>query len=156
MGRAHPLLVLPAVLLLLLSCSPDPLTSAGIQGENTLSLVRDLASAYERKDIESFMDKLSPSFPDREGFRGSLENVFSSYQTIRQKVQYTRLLITVPAKGDIILTFTWEGEWRSSDGKIIKDGARSSLLLDKATYKLSGVEGKNPYLPVQSPLPVRQ
>jgi len=102
------------------------------------------------------MEKVSPAFPDRDGFRRSVENVFSAYQTIRQKVQYTRLQITVPAKGDIKMTFTWEGEWHTLGGKIIKDGARSMLLLDKGTFKLLGIEGKNPYLPVQNPVPVRQ
>jgi hypothetical protein len=156
MRRTSPILFLPAVLLLIASCAPEPLKQAGMQGESVLGLVRDLASAYERKDIESFMEKVSPAFPDRDGFRRSVENVFSAYQTIRQKVQYTRLQITVPAKGDIKMTFTWEGEWHTLGGKIIKDGARSMLLLDKGTFKLLGIEGKNPYLPVQNPVPVRQ
>jgi hypothetical protein len=156
MRRSFPVLFLFSALLLLASCAAEPLKQAGTQGEHSLGLVRDLASAYERKDIESFMDKVSPAFPDRDGFRKSLEDVFSSYQTIRQKVQYTRLLISVPAKGDIKMTYTWEGEWQSSGGKVIKDGARSTLLLDKSSYKLAGVEGKNPYLPVQNPMPVRQ
>jgi len=44
-----------------------------------------------------------------------------------------------------------EGEWQSSGGKIIKDGARSTLLLDKGPSKLLGIEGKNPYLPAPEP-----
>jgi len=156
MRRTSPVLILLTALLLFASCATEPLKQAGMQGESTLGLVRDLASAYERKDIEAFMEKVSPAYPDRDGFRRSLEGVFSSYQTIGMKVQYTRLLISVPAKGDIRMTYTWEGEWQSSGGKIIKDGARSTLLLDKGTFKLLGIEGKNPYLPAQSPVPARQ
>ena len=94
MRRTSPVLILLTALLLFASCATEPLKQAGMQGESTLGLVRDLASAYERKDIEAFMEKVSPAYPDRDGFRRSLEGVFSSYQTIGMKVQYTRLLIS--------------------------------------------------------------
>lgn len=155
MRRASPVLLLIPVILLLASCAPEPLKQSGMQGESAISLVRDLTGAYERKDLETFMDKVAPSFPDRDGFRKSLEKVFSSYQTIRQKIQYDRMLIMVPAKGGLRIVLLWEGEWQTAGGKAIKDGARSTLVLETGTFKLLGIEGKDPYLPVENPVPVR-
>jgi hypothetical protein len=149
-------IVLVVPLLFILSCGKEPLKQAGMQGESTLSTVRDLTSAYERRDIEAFMDKVSSAFPDREEFRKSVESVFGTYQTIIQKVQFSRIMITVQDKGNIRATFTWESEWRTMGGKIVKDGARSTLVLDKGTFKLLSIEGKDPYVPAEMPMPVRQ
>jgi hypothetical protein len=102
------------------------------------------------------MDKVSSAFPDRDGFRRSVENVFGTYQTVLQKVQFSRIVIAVQEKGNIRAVFTWEGEWRTMGGKIVKDGARSTLVLDTATYMLLSIEGKNPYVPAETPMPVRQ
>jgi hypothetical protein len=38
----------------------------------------------------------------------------------------------------------------------VKDGARSTLIIDKGAYKLIGIEGKNPFLVADLPVPVRQ
>jgi hypothetical protein len=153
-------LVLSAILIVPLllpaSCGKEPLKQAGLQGESTLGVVRDLTSAYERRDIEAFMDKISSAYPDREGFRKTVENVFGTYQTIMQNVQYSRIVVTVQEKGHIRAAFTWEGEWRTVGGKIVKDGARSTLVLDRGMFKLLSIEGKNPYVPVETPMPVRQ
>ena len=138
------------------SCGKTPLWPVGLQSENVLSTVRDLAKAYERRDIDAFMEKVSTAYPDREAFRTSVEKVFATYQTISFKLHYTKMLVMIQDKGNIKATFTWEGEWKSSGGKIVKDGARVTLVLEPGVYKLLGIEGKNPYLPSEKPIPARE
>ncbi len=150
------LFVVLFLLAVLAGCAKEPLKQAGIQGEGIVQSVRDLASAYERRDIDGFMDKVSISYPDRENLRKSVDSVFSTYQTIKFSVQYSRMLIMVQQKGDIKAVFTWEGEWQTSGGKIVKDGARGTLAFDPQAFKLMGVEGKNPFVPVEQQLPQRQ
>jgi hypothetical protein len=118
--------------------------------------VRDLTGAYERRNLEAFMDKVAPAYPEREKFQTSVDKIFSAYQTIRFKLHYTKILVMVQDKGNIKATFTWEGEWQSSGGKIVKDGARVTLVFDPGTYKLLGIDGKNMFLPSDSPAPARQ
>jgi hypothetical protein len=142
--------------LVISSCSTVPLGKAGIQGESTLAAVRDLTGAYERRNLEAFMDKVAPAYPEREKFQTSVDKIFSAYQTIRFKLHYTKILVMVQDKGNIKATFTWEGEWQSSGGKIVKDGARVTLVFDPGTYKLLGIDGKNMFLPSDSPAPARQ
>ena len=143
---------------LLGGCAKEPLKQAGLQGESTLGAMRDLISAYERRDLEAFLDKVSPSFPGRDSFQKDVENIFGTYQTISLTIQYRKILATVQYKGNIKATFTWEGEWRTSGGRIVKDGARVTLVLDPATYKLLGIEGKNLFTPSDNPgpAPVKQ
>jgi len=138
------------------SCGKAPLGPVGLQAENVLAAVRDLNRAYERRDLDSFMEKVSPAYPDRDGFRKAVENIFLSYQTIKQKVFTNRMEVYVQDKGNIKTAFTWEGEWQTKGGKIVKDGARSTLVLDKGVFKLMDVEGKNPYLLYENPVPARQ
>ena len=134
-------------------CAKEPLKQAGLQGESTLGAVRDLVSAYERRDLDAFLDKVSPSYPGRDGLRRDVENIFGTYQNIALTVQYQKILATVLYKGNIKATFTWAGEWRTSGGRIVKDGARVTLVLDPATYKLLGIEGKNLFTPSENPTP---
>ena len=150
-----------AVLTLLLavvlsSCTTVPLGKAGIQGESTLAAVRDLAKTYEQRDIEAFMEKVAPAYPGREAFRTSVEKIFSTYQTIHIKLQFTKILVMVQDKGNITATFTWEGEWQSTGGRIVKDGARATLVFDPGTYKLLGIDSKNMFIPSDNPTPARQ
>ena len=141
---------------LISSCSTVPLGKAGLQGEGTLGAIRDLTGAYERRDLDAFMEKVAPAYPEREAFRTSVEKVFSAYQTIRFKLHFTKILVMVQDKGNIKATFTWEGEWQTTGGKIVKDGARVTLVLDPGTYKLLGIDGKNLFIPSDSPAPARQ
>jgi hypothetical protein len=85
-----------------------------------------------------------------------VEKVFSAYQTIRFKLHFTKILVMVQEKGNIKATFTWEGEWQSTGGKIVKDGARVTLVFDPGTYKLLGIDGKNMFIPSDAPAPARQ
>lgn len=150
------LLLLLSLALVSSSCGKVPLGPAGLQGENVLAAVRDLTKSYEGRDLDAFMEKVSSAYPDREAFRTSLEKVFSAYQTISFKLHYTKMLIMIQDKGNIKVTFTWEGEWKTSGGKIVKDGARVTLVLDPGAYRLLGIDGKNPFLPSEKPVPVRE
>jgi len=152
MNRLLKLLVV-ALLLITASCASNPPKQAAVQGESALAAVRDLTKAYEKRDLDAFLDKVAGSYPDREGFKNSLQQVFSTYQTIRFSVQETRMLITIPYQGGLKTVFTWAGEWQTGGGKIVKDGGRVTLVFDPAAYKLQAVEGKNPYLPVETAMP---
>jgi hypothetical protein len=142
--------------LLISSCSTVPLGKAGLQGEGTLAAIRDLTGTYERRDLDAFMEKVAPAYPEREAFGTSVEKVFAAYQTIRFKLHFTKILVMVQEKGGIKATFTWEGEWRTTGGKIVKDGARVTLVFDPGTYKLLGIDGKNLFIPSDAPAPARQ
>lgn len=156
MNRPFTAVIVLILALILSSCSTVPLGKAGLQGESTLAAVRDLTGAYEKREFDAFMDKISTAYPDREGFGKSVEKVFSTYQTIRFKLHFTKILVMVQDKGNIKATFTWEGEWRTTGGKIVKDGARITLVFDPGTYKLLAVDGKNMFIPSDSPAPARQ
>ncbi len=156
MNRTVPFSIILAAVLLLSACGKTPLGPAGIEGENSVATVRDLASAYERRDIDTFMEKVSPKFPDRPQLQQSIEKVLASYQKIHFKPLFNRSVIMVPFKDGIKVTFTWEGDWKTTGGKVVKDGARVTLVLDTGTYKLSGIEGKNPFIPTEGPSPSRR
>jgi hypothetical protein len=83
------------------SCGKAPLGPVGLQGDNVLAAVRDLAKSYERRDLDAFMEKVSTAYPDRESFRTSVEKVFASYQTISFKLHYTKMLVMIQDKGNI-------------------------------------------------------
>ncbi len=156
MIRIRPVAIVLAALLLLSACGKASLSQAGIQGESSIATVRDLTSAYERRDIEALMGKVSSAFPNRAAFQQSIEKVFAEYQKIHFKALFNRSLITVPVKDGIKVTFTWEGDWQTGGGKVVKDGARVTLVLDRGTYKLADIEGKNPFIPTEGPSPSRQ
>jgi hypothetical protein len=156
MKRLFTFISVVCVMSVLFSCGKTPLGPVGLQGENVLAAVRDLAKAYERRDLDTFMEKVSTTYPDREAFQTSVEKVFATYQSISFKLYYNKMLVMIQDKGNIKATFTWEGEWRSSGGKIVKDGARVTLILDPGAYKLLAIEGKNPYLPSDKPIPARE
>jgi hypothetical protein len=74
--------ILLCTIVLAAACGKSALNQPGLQGENSVILVRDLASAYERRDINGFMEKVAPSFPGRAAYQQSIEKVFAVYQTI--------------------------------------------------------------------------
>ena len=156
MQRLFAILSALIIVILTASCGKAPLGKVGLQGESVLSAVRDLTSAYERRDLDAFMDKVATAYPDREGFQRAVEKIFSTYQTIRFKLHYNKMLVVIQDKGNIKATFTWEGEWKTSGGRIVKDGARVTLVFDPGSYKLRGMEGTNLFVPSESPAPARQ
>jgi len=156
MKRSFAAAIILFLALMISSCATAPLGKAGLQGEATLAAIRDLTGAYEKRNIDAFMDKLSTAYPDREEFGKSVEKIFSTYQSIHIKLHNTKILVMVQDKGNIKATFTWEGEWQTTGGKIVKDGARVTLVFDPGTYKLLGIEGKNMFIPSDNPVPARQ
>ena len=155
MNRVLALILLPLALLLS-SCAKDPLKQAGLQGEGTLEAVRGLANAYERRDLDGFMDRVSPVFDGRDALKAEVEKIFATYQNIGFSVQTRKMLFTVEHKGNLLATFTWEGEWGTTGGRIVKDGARVTFVLDAGTYKLLSIDGKNPFVLSTTPMPTRQ
>ena len=155
MKRSFAAVITLLLALMISSCSTVPLGKAGIQGESTLAAIRDLTGAYERHDLDAFMEKVATAYPERDAFRTSVEKVLSTYQTIRFKLHFTKVLVMVQEKGNIKATFTWEGEWRTTGGKIVKDGARVTLVFDPGTYKLLAIDGTNMFIPSDSPVPAR-
>jgi hypothetical protein len=141
------LFLLLSVVLAASGCGKVSLGPVGLQAENILTAVRDLKGAYERRDIDAFMDKVSMAYPDREDFQRKVEKIFSTYQTIRLKLHDNKMMVLVQDKGNIKPTFTWEGEWKTSGGRIVKDGARITLVLDPGVYKLLNIEGTNMFVP---------
>lgn len=156
MNRSSIAVITLMLALMISSCGTVPLGKAGLQGEGTLAAIRDLTGAYEQRNLDSFMDKISTAYADREGFGKSVEKIFSTYQTIGFKLHFTKILVMVQDKGNIKATFTWEGEWRTAGGRIVKDGARVTLVLDPGTYKLLAIDGKNMFIPSDNPAPARQ
>jgi hypothetical protein len=156
MNRSSVLALVFLLFAALTSCAKEPLKDAGTLGESTLGAVRNLASAYARRDLDGFMERVAPAYPDRDAFRKSVDGVFSTYQSIRFTIQERKMLIESEFKGNIQATFTWEGEWKTSGGKILTDGARVTLVLDAKNFRLLSIEGKDPFLPATTPVPAHQ
>jgi hypothetical protein len=152
MKRSFTAVIALFLALMISSCGKVALGPVGLQSEKILSAVRELKGAYERRDIDNFMDKVSTAYPDREGFKRKVETIFSTYQNIRLKLHDNKMIVLIQDKGNIKATFTWEGEWKTSGGRIVKDGARVTLVLDPGVYKLLNIEGTNMFVPSEGPL----
>lgn len=125
--------------------TPQPRQSA-LQGEGILTALRGLVKNYEARDRDAFLEGLSLKYPAREEFSQALAGVFAEYQTARVRIQYPKMVITIDDRGARLIS-TWDSELRTEGGKIVKDGARSTFLFDPGTFKLLGIEGKNPFVP---------
>jgi hypothetical protein len=152
MKRSFTAVIALFLALMISSCGKVALGPVGLQSEKILSAMRELKGAYERRDIDAFMDKVSTAYPDREGFKRKVETIFSTYQNIRLKLHDNKMIVLIQDKGNIKATFTWEGEWKTSGGRIVKDGARVTLVLDPGVYKLLNIEGTNMFVPSEGPL----
>jgi hypothetical protein len=152
MKRSFTAVIALFLALMISSCGKVALGPVGLQSEKILSAMRELKGAYERRDIDAFMDKVSTAYPDREGFQRKVETIFSTYQSIRFKLHDNKMIVLIQDKGNIKATFTWEGEWKTSGGRIVKDGARVTLVLDPGVYKLLNIEGTNLFVPSEGPL----
>jgi len=147
MKRPLTLFITLILVTLTASCGKVALGPVGLQSEKIVQAVRDLKGAYERRDLDAFMDKVSTAYPDRENFKQTVEKIFSTYQNIRFKLHDNKMFVTIPEKANIKATFTWEGEWKTAGGRIVKDGARITLILEPGSYKLVGIEGTNMFVP---------
>jgi hypothetical protein len=157
MNRIVSLLALTALLLVAPACSgnnpPDP---SAVKGKNVLSALRDIRSAYEKKDLSSFMGNVAPGYQDREALSRSLADVFLKNETIRFNIQYTKMLILVEEKGTITATFNWDGEWIAVGGTTQKNGGRVTLVFETGSFKLISIEGKDPFVPQAVEMPGKQ
>lgn len=153
MSRALSLFVLAAFLFTAAACSekktPDP---AAIQGKNILSVLKSMSRSYEQKNLNSFMSDVTSRYPDREAFSKSLTTVFAKYSTIHFNIQYAKMLIMAKEekqRGQIRASFNWDAEWLGTQGISQKNGGRVTLVFDAGSFKLVGIEGKNPFIPVE-------
>ena len=151
------LLTIAVLLVFSSACTgKKPLDQSGLQGKNVLSVLRDISAAYEKKDLPAFMDNVAPEYRDREAFSRTLTTVFSQNESIRFNVHYDKMLIMVEKKGPIKAMFNWDGEWFANEGTSRKDGGRVTLVFDPGSFKLSSIEGKNPFLAQPGEMPGKQ
>lgn len=125
---------------------PEP---SAYQGKKVLSVVRDLAQAYEKRDLGGFMDLVAKGYGGREAFEGSIRQVFSKYDSIHFTFQSAKMLVMVPDRGNIKAAVNWDGEWRTAKGGFSKDGGRVTLVFDPGDFRVLAIEGKNPFMPVE-------
>jgi hypothetical protein len=157
MKRPFTLLFIAALLFTASACSekkpPEP---AAIKSKNVLSTLRDMRSAYEKKDLSSFMDNVAPGYQDRDALSRSLAAVFLKNETIHFNIQYTKMVIMLEEKGAIKTTFNWDGEWLAVGGTTQKNSGRVTLLFDPGSFKVMSISGKNPFVPQPSETPGKQ
>ena len=125
---------------------PEP---GAYQGKMILSVVRDLAQAYEKRDLDGFMDLIAKGYEGRETFGASIGQVFSKYDSVRFSFHETKMLVMVLDRGNIKASVNWDGEWRTAKGGFLKDGGRVTLVFDPGVFQVLSIEGKNPFLPVE-------
>lgn len=148
------LLTVTALLFTTSACSPKkPPEQTAVRSKNILSSLRNLRSAYEKKDLSSFMENVAPEYKDREALSRSLETVFVKNATIHFNIQYTKMLIMVEAKGPIKASFNWDGEWLAVGGTTQKNGGRVTLVFDPGSFKLVSIDGKDPFDPQPVEIP---
>jgi hypothetical protein len=154
MKRLFTLLAIGALLFTTSACSEKkPPEQAAVKSKNVLSSLRDIRSAYEKKDLSSFMNNVAPGYPGREALSKSLEAVFLKNETIRFNIQYTKMIILVEEKGPIKTTFNWDGEWLAVGGTTQKNGGRVTLVFDPGSFKLMSIDGKDPFVPLPVEVP---
>jgi hypothetical protein len=157
MNRIISLLALTALLVVAPACSakktPD---QSAVKGKNILAVLKTMRSAYEKKDLSSFMDNVAPGYPDREALSKSMADVFLKNETIHFNIQYTKMLITVEEKGAVKATFNWDGEWIAVGGTTQKNGGRVTLVFGPGNSKLMSIEGKDPFIPQPVEMPGKQ
>ena len=148
MNRILSLIIAALMLLPAVACSKKtPPSQAAVQAQGALLTLRDLTGAYEKKQLTSFMDKVSKDYPNRQAFSQSVAALFTKYDTIRFTVQYTKMVVMIDEKANMKMTFNWDGEWQTTGGKIVKDGGGVSFIFDPKGARLLSLEGKNPFVP---------
>lgn len=157
MNRVLALFAVFAVLVVFPACSGKKTPEqAAVKSKNVLSVLRGMNKAYEQRDLDAFMSDVSAEFPGRAAFAKSLTEVFSKYETVHFNIQYAKMLITIEEKGPIRTTFTWDGEWLTAGGSSVKDGGRVTLVFEPGGFKMSSIDGKNPFLAQPGETPGRQ
>ena len=153
MKRLLSLLAITTLLFTTAACAKKLPEQTAIKGKNVLAALRDIGRTYEKKDLTSFMADVAPGFSDREALAASLATVFTTYETIRFNIQYTKMLIMVEEKGSIKASFNWDGEWLTANGSMQKNGGRVTLVFEPGNFKLTSIDGKNPFVPQPGEIP---
>jgi hypothetical protein len=157
MKRLLFLLAISTLLFATSACSGKKLPDqSAVKGKNILAVLKNMQSAYEKKDLSSFLDNVAPGYQDREAFSKSLADVFSKNETIRFNIQYAKMLITIKEKGPITVACNWDGEWTAVGGTTQKNGGRVTLVFDPGSSKLMSIEGKDPFVPQPVEMPGKQ
>jgi hypothetical protein len=154
MKRLFTLLAIATLLFTTSACSEKkPPDQAAVKSKNVLSALRDIRSAYEKKDLSSFMNNVAPGYQGRDALSKSLEDVFLKNKTIRFNIQYTKMIIMVEEKGPTKTTFNWDGEWFAVEGTTQKNSGRVTLVFESGSFKLMSIEGKDPFVPLPADTP---
>lgn len=157
MRRLLLLFLIIVFLMTSLSCGSKKVPDqAALKGKDILVMLREISSAYEKKDLNSFLSLLSEKYRDRDDLANSLRGVFAKYETIHFNIQYTRMIIMIEQNGQTASTFSWDAEWQTAGGASIKDGARATLIFEPKSNKLLSIEGKNPFLAQPGEAPGKQ
>jgi hypothetical protein len=150
MSRMLSFLAILSLLLTSTACSAKkPLDSSALKSKNVLSVLREMNTSYEKKDLSAFLSDVSDGFRERETFAKSLTAVFAKYEAIHFNIQYTKMLIMIEEKGQIRAAFNWDAEWLAAGGAMQKNGGRVTFVFDPGNFKLLAIDGKNPFVPVE-------
>lgn len=156
MNRILALIAITTLLLFSSACSGKKQPEqAAVKSKSALSVLRNMTTAYEKKDLPVLLFDVATNYPDRKAFSASLESVFSATESIKLNIQYTRMMVLVQESGQVKATFNWDGEWLTS-GTNQKNSGRATLLFEPGTFKLLSIEGKNPFVPQQGEMPGKQ
>jgi hypothetical protein len=151
MNRILVLLFTTMLLFTATACSEKKLPAvAAAKSKNMLTVLRELDTTYQKKDLAGFMAQVAPLYPDREALSSSLTAVFSKFETVSLNIQYTKMLIVIEEKGKVRTTFNWDGSWHKEGGDVQKDGGRVTLIFAPGDFKLLAIDGKNPFVPIES------
>ena len=153
MNRILSLIAITTLLLAAGACSgkKQPEQTA-VRSKSALSVLRNMVSSYEKKDLPVFMADVANNYQDRKAFSASLAAIFSKNESIRLNIPYTKMIILVQENAQVKVTFNWDGEWMAA-GATQKNGGRATLILEPGTFKLLSIEGKNPFVPQVSEIP---
>lgn len=148
MNRLLSVVAVSIFLLMAPACSSkSPRTPPGIEGNRIINALKDLSSAYEKKDLSGFMHLVSDEYPEKQAFASSLESVFSRYKSIQFAVHFSNMLITVEDRGMTRAAFNWNGSWESPGGNTLRNSGRTIFVFEPKGAVLVLIEGRNPFLP---------
>jgi hypothetical protein len=127
--------------------SAKPPAAAAVQGNKTMTSLRDLSDFFQKKNHAGFMSLIADDFKDRKTFSASIQAVFSRYEAVHCTIQYSKMVIMVEDKGMIRATFNWNSDWRTAGGSLQKNSGRATFVFDPKNAKLVSIDGTNPFIP---------
>ncbi|MFA5072892.1 MAG: hypothetical protein WC539_03210 [Nitrospirota bacterium] len=129
--------------------------AAGLKAKNTLSVLSEMSKSYEKKSGD-FFSHISPTYRNRTAFVQTIQKIFDTYETIHFNIQQTKMLMVLQDKNRLAVTCNWAAEWIGAGGTSIKNDGRITFILDPNNFQIIAIEGKNPFIPQQAALPVKQ